>query len=202
MTKEKARLSGWISEKLDREMRHEAIELSLRYPGEFIEFLWEEYKTKIKNKKEEKKMKINKKEFTNWLKNVVYHIMYDGRDGQEYRIYKNIQTNKYEFHSFTGSNWTPGNIKNLELVAVFPQNIDAGEMFDIPICLDEEGNSLGVYWENDPNCEPFTEDDFFTECFVDYFKETVDYNETLCEALDNALDDIREGLDKEKPLWA
>jgi len=44
-----ARSTFNIPDSVDKEMRHEAVELGLRYPGEFVEFLWKQYK-KNKNK--------------------------------------------------------------------------------------------------------------------------------------------------------
>jgi len=46
-----ARTNMNLPDDIDREMRHEAVDLGLRYPGEFVKFLWEQYK-KYKEVKE------------------------------------------------------------------------------------------------------------------------------------------------------
>lgn len=50
----KVQLSGWIPQDIDKQMRIEAVHLGLRYPGEFIPWLWEQYK-KYKSKEDENK---------------------------------------------------------------------------------------------------------------------------------------------------
>jgi len=39
-----ARTNMNLPDEIDRDMRHEAVDLGLRYPGEFVKFLWEQYK--------------------------------------------------------------------------------------------------------------------------------------------------------------
>lgn len=39
-----ARTNINLPDEIDRDMRHEAVDLGLRYPGEFVKFLWEQYK--------------------------------------------------------------------------------------------------------------------------------------------------------------
>ena len=39
-----ARTNMNLPDNIDREMRHEAIDLGLRYPGEFVQHLWKQYK--------------------------------------------------------------------------------------------------------------------------------------------------------------
>ena len=39
-----ARTNMNLPDNIDREMRHEAIDLGLRYPGEFVQHLWKIYK--------------------------------------------------------------------------------------------------------------------------------------------------------------
>jgi hypothetical protein len=49
-----ARTNINLPDDIDKAMRHEAVELGLRYPGEFVQHLWEQYK---KYKEEEKNEK-------------------------------------------------------------------------------------------------------------------------------------------------
>jgi len=39
-----ARTNMNLPDDIDREMRHEAVDLGLRYPGEFVQHLWKQYK--------------------------------------------------------------------------------------------------------------------------------------------------------------
>ena len=59
-----ARTNMNIPDDVDREMRHEAVDLGLRYPGEFVQHLWKQYKKyKEVEKMKEVFIKMREKEF-------------------------------------------------------------------------------------------------------------------------------------------
>jgi len=164
-------------------------------------------------------MNIDKKHLKKSIKNIWHHIMADGRSKEEYRLYWNPETKEMEVHSYIGSNWSPG---NQELICTYTisQNVDVEAWFDLPRLIDEDGNNLGVWWEDNPEGKPYTEQDFFTEIFIGYIRDAFltgidstkknipefsdeDYHQ-LSEALDEILSELEEelNLDAEKPMLA
>src|SRR5690554_4546546 len=115
-------------------------------------------------------LKIDREHLKKSIENIWCHLKANGRSTEEYRLYYNTETHEIEIHSNVGGNWLPGNYKELVGIATVERNVDLEVWFDIPTLRDEEGNSLGVWWNDEFGDMAFTEDDFYTECFKEYIR--------------------------------
>jgi hypothetical protein len=208
-----------------KKLQKKLIDDEISFQG-FVDWCVGQYlKGQINPKEDDKMLNINKESLKNGIEGIWFHLRADGRSKEEYRIYYNFRTERLEIHSSIGSNWYPGNNNELIHVAKVSQNVDIESWFDLPRLRDDEGNNLGVWWDDNPEGDPFTEDDFFTEVFEEYIRELFsnldnlqyydpekdeevkvkisddEYNK-LDDVIDEILDELREelNLDDEKPL--
>lgn len=171
-------------------------------------------------------LEIKKEELKSSIEGVWDHLIANGASQEEIRFYYDMSNGELFSHSNVGSNWSLRD-EYLNCFAAVSQNVDLAEWFEIIPIRDENNDIIGVWWDDNPNDEPFTEDDFYTEIFEDYIinmflqledrrwydrenDELITPNITgkeldkLDHMLDDVLDELRVelDLDDEKALMA
>ena len=108
-----ARTNMNLPDDIDREMRHEAVDLGLRYPGEFVKFLWEQYK----KYKEVKEMNIEeaKKIINDYVNDIDNFVLDDFlvNDDKKGKKVINWRKGRYGWRS-TNSYYTPEQVEKLK----------------------------------------------------------------------------------------